>query len=99
MPHDQKARVQAHKSGRRLAHTGESRATVNDVARTLPVDEADALLAGSIDPKIRELAENFLAGVPGVKPEDTTELAESIQHLCENFRRILVNAAHEAEIR
>ena len=46
MPHDQKARVQAHKAGRLLASTGETRATVNDVARTLPVDEADALLAG-----------------------------------------------------
>ena len=46
MPHDQKARVQAHKAGRLLASTGESRAYVNDVARTLPVDEADALLAG-----------------------------------------------------
>lgn len=46
MPHDQKAMVQAHKSGRLLASTGETRAYVNDVARTLPVDEADALLAG-----------------------------------------------------
>ena len=53
----------------------------------------------TIDPQVRALAESFLAGVPGVKPEDTTELAESIQHLCENFRRILVNAAHEAGIR
>jgi hypothetical protein len=36
--------IEAHKAGRMLI--GESRAYVNDVARTLPVAEADALLAG-----------------------------------------------------
>jgi hypothetical protein len=38
--------VEAHKAGRTLARNGETRTYVNDVARTLPVEEADALLAG-----------------------------------------------------
>ena len=46
MPHNQAAMVKAHQAGLTLARAGESRAYVNDVARTLPVDEADALLAG-----------------------------------------------------
>jgi hypothetical protein len=46
MSHNQAAMIEAHKAGRTLARNGESRAYVNDVARTLPVDEADALLAG-----------------------------------------------------
>ena len=46
MPHNQKAMIAAHQAGITLARTGETRAYVNDVARTLPVDEADALLAG-----------------------------------------------------
>ena len=46
MPHNQAAMVKAHQAGITLARIGETRAYVNDVARTLPVDEADALLAG-----------------------------------------------------
>ena len=46
MTHNQDAMVKAHQAGLTLARNGESRAYVNDVARTLPVDEADALLAG-----------------------------------------------------
>jgi hypothetical protein len=40
------AMIEAHKAGCQLARNGETRAYVNDVAKTLPVDEADALLAG-----------------------------------------------------
>ena len=46
MPHNQAAMIAAHKAGLTLARTGETRAYANDVARTLPIDEADALLAG-----------------------------------------------------
>jgi hypothetical protein len=46
MPHNQAAMIEAHKAGLTLARNGEPRAYVNDVARTLPVQEADALLAG-----------------------------------------------------
>jgi hypothetical protein len=42
----ERAMIEAHKAGRMLAHNGETRAYVNDVAKTLPVNEADALLAG-----------------------------------------------------
>jgi hypothetical protein len=51
-----------------------------------------------VDPKVKKLAQDFLAEVPGAKPEDVTELAEEIQGRCEDFRRILVNSAHEAGI-
>jgi hypothetical protein len=44
--HNEQAMVEAHKAGRQLARQGETRAYVNDVARMLPVAEADALLAG-----------------------------------------------------
>ena len=46
MPHNQTAMIKAHQAGLTLARTGETRTYVNEVARTLPVDEADALLAG-----------------------------------------------------
>ena len=46
MTHNQAAMIKAHKAGMTLARNGETRVYVNDVARTLPVDEADALLAG-----------------------------------------------------
>jgi hypothetical protein len=46
MPHNQRALAEARQAGLTLARNGESRAYVNDVARTLPADEADALLAG-----------------------------------------------------
>ena len=46
MAHDTQAMVDAHKAGVTLARNGETRAYVNDVARTLAVNEADALLAG-----------------------------------------------------
>jgi hypothetical protein len=51
-----------------------------------------------VDPKVQELSKYFLAEIPGVKPEDITELAEEIQQRCEDFCRILENAAHEAGI-
>jgi hypothetical protein len=44
--HNQAAMIKAHKAGRTLARNLETREYANDVARTLPVDEADALLAG-----------------------------------------------------
>jgi hypothetical protein len=42
----EQALIKAHKAGRMLARNGETRAYVNDVAKTLAVNEADALLAG-----------------------------------------------------
>jgi hypothetical protein len=57
MTHNQDATIKAHKAGLTLARAGETRAYVNDVARTLPVDEADALLAGYYR-ETRRLADN-----------------------------------------
>jgi len=49
-----------------------------------------------VDQKVHELAEYFLTDIAGVKPEDVTELAEDLQQRCEDFCRILENAAAEA---
>jgi hypothetical protein len=38
-----------------------------------------------VDKKCWELAKHFLSEVVGTTPEDETELAESIQALCEGF--------------
>jgi Mn-dependent DtxR family transcriptional regulator len=53
----------------------------------------------SVDLRVWRLAEHFLASIPGAKPEDAAELAEEIQQRCEDFCRILKNAAHEAGIK
>jgi Mn-dependent DtxR family transcriptional regulator len=42
-----------------------------------------------VDQKVQELAEHFLAEIPGVKPEDITELAEEIQERCEDCCRAI----------
>jgi hypothetical protein len=68
MPHNEKAMIEAHKAGRQLARQGETRAYVNDVARTLPVDEADALLAGYYAETRRIDADRRQNGWPS-KPE------------------------------
>ena len=52
-----------------------------------------------VDSKVHELAQYFLADIPGAKPEDITELAEEIQMRCEDFCQILENAAHEDGIK
>jgi hypothetical protein len=44
-----------------------------------------------VDQKSADLAEHFLADIPGHTPEDETELAEAIQQVCENFCTALEN--------
>lgn len=40
-----------------------------------------------VDSKCRELAEHFLADVPGFTPEQLTDLAETLQMTCEDACR------------
>jgi hypothetical protein len=47
----------------------------------------------SVDPASYALAEHFLSETSGVLPEDTQELAEVIQKICEDF----VSAIEEDE--
>ena len=46
MTHDQKAMIEAHQHGLTMARVGTAREAVNIIARTLTVDEGDAMLAG-----------------------------------------------------